>query len=147
MTIPVGRAQFLVQAQLPPCSAHRLLSWGRSYLVYLAPTFDLPRPDAARLPLRGASQNGRAPNLRSPFPSLEVSKHTPSVKKSSIWGRKNSLICSMCSDPPRYYNVINGQAGCPLNLPPPQSAPAFLLPLGAVLGRLGQDGVLRRTSP
>src|SRR5215204_6182768 len=27
MTIPVGRAQFLVQAQLPPCSAHRLLSW------------------------------------------------------------------------------------------------------------------------
>src|SRR5215213_11687561 len=26
MTIPVGRAQFLVQAQLPPCSAHRLLS-------------------------------------------------------------------------------------------------------------------------
>src|SRR5215213_7656647 len=39
----------------------------------------------------------------------------------------------MCSAPPRYYNLINRQAGCPLNLPS-QSGPVFLLPLRAVLG-------------
>jgi hypothetical protein len=40
----------------------------------------------------------------------------------------------MCSGPFRYYNLINRQAGCPLNLPS-QSDPAFLLPLAAVLER------------
>jgi hypothetical protein len=32
----------------------------------------------------------------------------------------------MCFDAPRYYNLINRQAGCSLNLPS-QSRPAFLL--------------------
>jgi hypothetical protein len=31
------------------------------------------------------------------------------------------------------YNQINRQAGCPLELPPSQSSPAFLLPLAAGL--------------
>ncbi len=36
------------------------------------------------------------------------------------------------------------QAGRPLNLPPPQSGPAFLLPASVILGRteLRVDGVL-----
>src|SRR5215208_2520966 len=37
-------------------------------------------------------------------PSVLVSKHIPSVKKSPIQARKQSLIFSICSDPPRHYN-------------------------------------------
>jgi hypothetical protein len=33
-----------------------------------------------------------------PAPSLRLSKHRPSVKKSSIWSRKKSPILGMCSD-------------------------------------------------
>jgi hypothetical protein len=40
----------------------------------------------------------------------------------------------MCSA--RLYNQINRQAGCPLELPPSQSSPAFLLPLAAVRGAM-----------
>jgi hypothetical protein len=42
------------------------------------------------------------------------------------------------------HNLINRQAGCPLDLPPSQSGPAFLSPLAAVLalpGRLGTQGI------
>jgi hypothetical protein len=55
-----------------------------------------------------------------PFPLTRlVSKHKLSVRKSDIWSRKKSPILGMCSGPPRYYNQINRQAGCPLDLPPP----------------------------
>ncbi len=37
---------------------------------------------------------------------------------------------------PRYYNLINRQAGCALYLSPSQSSLAFLLLLAAVLGSL-----------
>src|SRR5215207_2583436 len=57
------------------------------------------------------SQKGGAPNLRSPFPLLGGIKAHPSVNKSSIWGTKKSPILGMCSDPPRYYNLIRRQAG------------------------------------
>jgi hypothetical protein len=71
---------------------------------------------------------GERQTYAPPSPSLEVSKHRPSVKKSSIWARKKSPILGMCSAPPRQYNPVNRQAGYPLNLPPPESGPAFLLP-------------------
>jgi hypothetical protein len=58
-------------------------------------------------------------------PSVRLSKHQPSVKKSSIWARKKSSIWGMCSGPPRYYNLFNRQAGRPLNLPPPRVARLF----------------------
>src|SRR5215208_7214038 len=61
-----------------------------------------------------------APSQRSPFPSALVSKHTPSVRRSPIWSRKNSPTWSMCLEPPRYYNLMNRQAGCPLNIPLPE---------------------------
>jgi hypothetical protein len=100
--------------------------------------FALPRPDAARLPLLGTSQNGGAPNLRSSFPSLEVSKHTPSVKKSSILSTKKSPILAMCSGPPQYYNLLNRQAGCPLNLPlSSKKQPSFSLASGSDPGPSG----------
>ena len=60
-----------------------------------------------------------------PSPSLRLSKHRPSVKKSPNWARKKSPILGMCSDPPRYYNPINRQAGRPLRLPPSQERPGF----------------------
>src|SRR5215211_1958300 len=75
-----------------------------------------------------------------PSPSLLVSKHTSSVKKSSIWRRKKSPILGMCSGPTRYYNLTNRQAGCPLNLPlSSQSDPAFLMPVLAVLGPMDRS--------
>src|SRR5215212_6030375 len=75
-----------------------------------------------------------------PFPlSRLVSKHTHSVRRSPIWGRKKSLILGMCSGPPRNYNQINRQAGCPQRLPPSQSGPAFLLLLATVLGAMDRD--------
>jgi hypothetical protein len=95
-----------------------------SQSTWLRP-FDPPRPDTARLPLHETSQNGGAPNLRSPSPSLQLSKYKPSVKKSSIWARKKCLIWGMCSEPSQYYNLVNRQAGCPLNLPPPRAARLF----------------------
>ena len=61
-----------------------------------------------------------------PSPSLRLSKHRTSVKKSSIWSRKKSPIWGMCSVSPRYYDLINRQAGCPLNLPLPER-PGFSL--------------------
>ena len=97
-----------------------------SQSTWLRP-FDPPRPDTARLPLHETSQNGGAPNLRSPSPSLQLSKYKPSVKKSSIWARKKSPILGMCSEPPRYNNLINRQAGRPLNLPLPRAARLFLV--------------------
>jgi hypothetical protein len=58
--------------------------------------------------LRPFAENGEAPTPRSPFPLPRlVSKHRPSVKKSSIWRTKKSPIWGMCSEPPRYYNLIN----------------------------------------
>src|SRR5215218_7716529 len=75
-----------------------------------------------------------------PFPlSRLVSKHTHSVRRSPNWGRKKSLILGMCSGPPRNYNQINRQAGCPQRLPPSQSGPAFLLLLATVLGAMDRD--------
>jgi hypothetical protein len=64
-------------------------------------------------------------------------------------------IWRMCSGPPRYYNLINRQAGCPQRLPPSlERSPAFLLPVLALLGRLGRgyadlrlDRVPRSTPP
>ena len=41
-------------------------------------------------------------------------------------------IWRMCSGPPRYYNPMNRQGGCPLKLPS-KSSPAFLLPPPTVL--------------
>jgi hypothetical protein len=79
---------------------------------------------------------GERPTYTPPLPSLEVSKHRPSVKKSSNWSRKKSPILGICSHPSRYYNLINRQAGCALYLSPSQSNLAFLLPLAAVLGPL-----------
>jgi hypothetical protein len=74
------------------------------------------------------SHKGGALNLRSPFPSLLVSKHRPSVKKSSIWARKESPIWGMRSGPPRNYKSLNRQAGCPQRLSPSQERdPVFLL--------------------
>ena len=81
--------------------------------VYLAPAL-LALPFA---------ENGGAWGRRSL--SLRLSKHTPSVKESSNWSRKKSPILGMCSDPPRYYNLINRQAGRPLKLPPPRAARLF----------------------
>jgi hypothetical protein len=52
----------------------------------------------------------------SPLARL-VSKHTPSVRASPIWGTKKSPIWGMCSGPPQYYNLNNREAGCPLPLP------------------------------
>jgi hypothetical protein len=47
-------------------------------------------PDLRRMGERGVG----AP----PAPSLRLSKHRPSVKKSSIWSRKKSPNLGMCSD-------------------------------------------------
>jgi hypothetical protein len=61
-----------------------------------------------------------------PFPLTNlVSKHSPSVRTSPTWGRRKSLICGMCSGPPRYYNLMNRQAGCSLILPPLRAARLF----------------------
>jgi hypothetical protein len=73
-----------------------------------------------------------------PFPSLLVSKHKPSVKKSSIWGRKKSPMLDMCFDVPRYYNLNNRQAGRPLNLPLPER-PGISIASG---GGTGPSGTL-----
>ena len=54
-----------------------------------------------------------------------VSKHSPSVRTSPTWGRRKSLNCGMCSGPPRYYNLMNRQAGCSLILPPLRAARLF----------------------
>src|SRR5215210_5427331 len=65
-----------------------------------------------------------------PYPLARlVSKHTPSARTQSTWGTKKSLICGMCSGPPRYYNLLNRQAGRPLNLPLPEQ-PGFSLASG-----------------
>src|SRR5215211_2415859 len=64
-----------------------------------------------------------------PFPSLEVSKHSSSVEKSPIWARKKSPILGICPGPPRYYNLINRQAGHLLNLSSPPERPGFSLAL------------------
>jgi hypothetical protein len=109
---------------IPPCSAHRLQLYGRSPLLHGA------------LALRFALRTmGERPTYAPPSPSLLISKHRPSVKKSSIWARKKSPIWGMCLGLPRNYNQINRQAGCPQRLPPSQSGPAFLLSLAAVLDR------------
>ena len=45
-----------------------------------------------------------------------------------IWreAHQKSLICGMCSDPPRYYNQLIAKPGAPL--PPSEDGdPAFLL--------------------
>ena len=97
--------------------------------------FALPLSDGARSAQADLRRMGERGVGAPPSPSLRLSKHTPLVKESSIWSRKKSPIWCMCSDPPRYYNLNNRQAGCPLNLPPPKSSPAFHLPLAAVLGR------------
>jgi hypothetical protein len=144
ITIPGGACTLWQALSHSTCSAHRFLSWGRSYLVYLAPTFDLPRPDAARLPLRGASQNGRAPNLRSPFPSLEVSKHTPSVMKSSIWGRKESSNLGMCSAP--LVQSDQSSSRVPSGTTPLPEQPGFSLTSGGGPGPYG-PGLIRSTHP
>jgi hypothetical protein len=68
---------------------------------------------------------GERPTYAPPSHSLVVSKHTSSVKKSSIWSRKKSPIWGMCSGPPRDYNLINRQAGLPLRLPLPRAARLF----------------------
>jgi len=87
--------------------------------------FALPHSHAARLACADLLRMGDRQSADPPSPSLRLSKHRPSVKKSSIWSRKKSPIRGMCSYPPRYYNPINRQAGCPLNLPPPRAARLF----------------------
>src|SRR5919107_1731181 len=125
MTIPVGRAQSKHKLNFLRARRtgfyHRV---GTSSLIGSDPSICLalvlqgyPYADLHRMGKRGVD----AP----PSPSLVVSKHRPSVKELSIWSRKKSLIWGMCSDPPRYYNLINRQAGCSLNLPPPRAAWLF----------------------
>jgi hypothetical protein len=92
-----------------------LLTTGRALLSY-------PLLRGLRFALRTMGE--RQPNA-PPSPSLLISKHRPSVKKSSIWSRKKSPIWGMRSGPPRYYNLMNRQAGRPLNLPPPRATRLF----------------------
>ena len=81
----------------------------------------------------------------APFPpSFGLSKHPPSVHKSSNWSRNKSLICDMCSGPPRYYNPIYRQAGYPLNHPPPRAARLFCC-LCRRVGNLWAVGTLTHT--
>jgi hypothetical protein len=58
-------------------------------------------------------------------PPLSWNQSTSFVRTSSIWSRKKLPIWGMRSSLPRYYNLINRQAGCPLNLPPPRAARLF----------------------
>ena len=76
---------------------------------------ELPRcPGYGTLALRFAfAKKGERQTYAPLSPYLGVSKHPPSVNKSSICGTKKSPILGMCSGPPRYYNLIRRQAGCP----------------------------------
>ena len=58
---------------------------------------------ALRYALRKVGE--RQPNT-PPSPSMRLSKHRTSVRKSPIWSRKKSLIWGMCYYPTRYYNLI-----------------------------------------
>src|SRR5215204_2290252 len=60
------------------------------------------------------------PTVRGSDPSLCP---TPNTRESSHLAYKDTPfgVC-VCSSPPRYYNLINRQAGCSLNLPPPRAA-------------------------
>src|SRR5215204_1872305 len=71
---PVGRALSCGQAQLPSCSAHRLLSW--------VGAFSLLDSGPSLCP----SQNGVAPTSRSPFPLLAVIKAQTPMPKSQEGG-------------------------------------------------------------
>ena len=53
----------------------------------------------------------------------------------------------MCSGPPRYYNLINRQAGYPLNLPPPRAARLFPCLCAGGPRPSGRDASAGRTSP
>ena len=83
------------------------------------------------LPLRAQHRARRSPRAANPGPEASANRAriTPSVRTSPIWGRKKSLICSMCSWPPGYYNLNNRQAGRTLNLPPPRAARLFCCPM------------------
>ena len=60
----------------------------------------------------------RSPIRPSPIPpSLSWFQSAPTVRTSPILG--------MCSDPPRYYNLINRQVERPLYLPPPRAVRLF----------------------
>jgi hypothetical protein len=82
---------------LPWEHAPALLTTGRALLSYSCSA-------ALRFALR---RMGERQTYAPPSPSLRLSKHSPSMKKSSIWSRKKSPILGMCSGPPRYYNLIN----------------------------------------
>src|SRR5918992_3498458 len=73
----------------------------------------------------------RSPRAANPGPEASANRAriTPSLRTSPIWGRKKSLICSMCSGPPGYYNLNNRQAGRTLNLPPSRAARLFCCPM------------------
>jgi DNA-binding XRE family transcriptional regulator len=79
MTIPGGQAQntthvvccnFLATPSVLGAPAS-LIGSEFPQSTWLRP-FDLPRPDTARQPLHETPQNGGAPNLRSPSPSLRT---------------------------------------------------------------------------
>jgi hypothetical protein len=110
---PVGRAQHHTD------TTSSVLGASASIVGPELPSYRTP---ALRFALRTMGERGvGAP----PSPSLLVSKHTPSVKKSSIWSRKKYPKWGMCSGPPWYYNLINRQAGRPLRLPLPRAARLF----------------------
>src|SRR5829696_2705602 len=94
----------------------------------------------------------RAPRRSTSSEVLLVSKRTPSVRTSPTWGRKESLIWGMCSGPPRYYNLINRQAGRPSSPSEDQrtgfsiyesTLPAVLAVSGRSFAEPHHDGVLR----
>jgi len=68
---------------------------------------------------------GERPCGAPPSPSLGVSKHTLSVKKSSIRARKKYPKWGMRSGSPRHYNEFIVEPDAPH--PPLRNCPAFLL--------------------
>src|SRR5215216_3480456 len=96
----------------------------------------------------------RAPRRSTSSDVPLVSKRTPSVRASPIWGRKKSPNWGMCCGPPRYYNLINRQAGRPSSPSEDQRSgfsiyeatlPAVLAVSGRSFAEPRHDGVLRNS--
>jgi hypothetical protein len=138
MTIPVGRAHDTDTTTSVLGAPASLIGSELSSLLGSDPSICLALMPQGYL-CAELHRMGERPTYTPPSPSLRLSKHRPSVTKSSIWARKRSLIWGMCSGPPRDYNLNNRQAGCPLPLPLPEQ-PGFSLASG---GSPGPSGTAR----